>query len=66
MGHYENGSIILHEPAAVPEHIRVIVTFLSRDEAVVVGKERIPGSVKGRIWMADDFDAPLDDLKKCV
>jgi len=22
-----------------------------------------PGSAKGRIWMADDFDAPLDDFK---
>jgi len=21
-----------------------------------------PGSMKGQIWMADDFDAPLDDL----
>jgi DNA-damage-inducible protein J len=22
------------------------------------------GSMKGRMWMADDFDAPLDDLKE--
>ena len=23
-----------------------------------------PGSARGRIWMADDFDAPLDDFKE--
>ena len=22
-----------------------------------------PGSARGRIWLADDFDAPLDDFK---
>ena len=23
-----------------------------------------PGCMKGKIWMADDFDAPLEDFKK--
>lgn len=23
-----------------------------------------PGSARGRIWMADDFDAPLDDFQE--
>ena len=23
-----------------------------------------PGCMKGKIWMADDFDAPLDDFKE--
>jgi prevent-host-death family protein len=23
-----------------------------------------PGSAKGQIWMADDFDAPLEDFKE--
>ena len=23
-----------------------------------------PGCLKGKIWMADDFDAPLEDLKE--
>ncbi|APB33569.1 putative conserved small protein [Gloeomargarita lithophora Alchichica-D10] len=26
-------------------------------------KKRRAGSLKGKIWMADDFDAPLEDLK---
>ncbi len=25
---------------------------------------RRPGSAKGMIWMADDFDAPLEDFKE--
>ncbi|HYN78207.1 MAG TPA: type II toxin-antitoxin system prevent-host-death family antitoxin, partial [Lamprocystis sp. (in: g-proteobacteria)] len=25
-----------------------------------------PGSMEGEIWMADDFDAPLDDLFDCL
>ena len=24
-------------------------------------KERVPGTAKGKIWMAPDFDAPLPD-----
>jgi hypothetical protein len=26
-------------------------------------KERQPGSLKGKVWMADDFNEPLDDFK---
>jgi len=25
-----------------------------------------PGAMKGEIWIADDFDAPLDDLFDCL
>lgn len=25
-----------------------------------------PGSMEGEIWMAEDFDAPLDDLFDCL
>lgn len=30
---------------------------------VTPGKERIPGSAKGQIWMAPDFDATPEDFK---
>lgn len=26
------------------------------------GRRRVPGSAKGQIWIAPDFDAPLDDF----
>lgn len=32
-----------------------------REEAVMT--ERRVGGLKGRIWIADDFDAPLEDFK---
>jgi len=27
------------------------------------GKTRIPGGMKGQIWLADDFDAPMSDAE---
>ncbi len=27
---------------------------------------RIPGSMAGEIWIADDFDAPIDELFDCL
>jgi len=32
--------------------------------SVPVKKIPKPGCMKGKIWMADDFDAPLDDFKE--
>jgi prevent-host-death family protein len=26
-------------------------------------RKRKPGSAKGKLWMAEDFDAPLEDFK---
>ncbi|MCL2044430.1 MAG: DUF2281 domain-containing protein [Treponema sp.] len=26
-------------------------------------KDRVPGCVKGQVWMAEDFNAPLEDFK---
>ena len=32
--------------------------------AVPSGNVPVLGSMKGKIWMADDFDAPLEDFKE--
>ena len=32
------------------------------EKARIPRKPRKPGSAKGKIWMADDFDEPLDDF----
>lgn len=34
----------------------------------VAAKKRIvsPGTMKGQVWMADDFDAPVDPLFDCL
>jgi prevent-host-death family protein len=28
------------------------------------GKRRIPGDLKGKIWMSDDFDEPDEELER--
>ena len=50
----------------VPREIpagRVVVTFAHKQEAQEPKKERKLGCLKGQIWMAEDFDAPLEDFK---
>jgi hypothetical protein len=61
-GYYENGNIILKEEAPVNTKTDVIVTFLTEDRPSTIGK-RIPGGLKGKVSVPDDFDEPLDDLK---
>jgi hypothetical protein len=59
-GYYEKGRIIMKEEAPVQSKTDVIVTFLTED--VAPGK-RIPGGLKGKVSIPDDFNEPLDDLK---
>jgi hypothetical protein len=33
-------------------------------EDIRAAREAAFGALKGKIWMADDFDAPLDDFKE--
>lgn len=55
-GTYDNGRITLHETPSVPEHTEVIVTFLEKEGD---RRNRRGGSMKGEVWMADDFNDPL-------
>ncbi|MBF0396728.1 MAG: DUF2281 domain-containing protein [Desulfobacterales bacterium] len=61
-GYYENGKIVLDEQLPVYERISVIVTFL--EKITPIRKQRIIGSLKGKIEVPDDFNEPLDDLKE--
>ena len=65
-GTYENGQIRLEEPPPTDKPMRVIVTFTEEvgAETPVHPPKRQAGVLSGKIWMADDFDAPLDDLKE--
>lgn len=62
-GYYEHGQIILKEESPVTEKTEVMVTFLTEDTRNNVQKKRVPGALKGRISIPDDFNEPLDDLK---
>jgi Protein of unknown function (DUF2281) len=60
-GTYENGRVFLEESPDFIDKVNVIVTFLEIIPSRK--KKRVAGSLKGKIWYADDFDAPLEDLK---
>lgn len=38
--------------------------YVEESSTEVPPKKRKAGLLKGKIWMADDFDAPLEDLKE--
>ncbi|RKR82972.1 uncharacterized protein DUF2281 [Mucilaginibacter gracilis] len=61
-GYFENGQIIMEEQAPVQSRTEVIITFLTEERPSNKGK-RIPGGLKGRVSIPDDFNEPLDDLK---
>jgi hypothetical protein len=60
-GYYEKGKIILKEEAPVKSKTDVIVTFLTEDNAAIAGK-RIPGGLKGKASLPNDFNEPLEAL----
>ena len=62
-GIYENGQIILRETPPFQEQTEVIVTFLTKEEKK---RTRRGGSMRGEVWMPDDFNAPLDDLSEYI
>lgn len=62
-GYYEQGQIILLENAPVTSKTEVIITFLTDDKKNGRAKKRMPGGLKGKVSIPDDFNEPLDDLK---
>jgi Protein of unknown function (DUF2281) len=63
-GVYDKGQVHLNEKAPVNDKTDVIITFLIDDKADKQPvKLRIPGGLKGKGSIPDDFDEPLEDLK---
>ena len=58
----ENRRLFVEVPPEVPSG-QVILTFTPQPEVQVQKKDRVPGCVKGQVWMAEDFNAPLEDFK---
>ena len=54
--------LIIEVPREIPMG-QVILTFTSKAAKQEQKKEREFGCVKGDYWMAEDFDAPLEDFK---
>ena len=59
------------QPISIKGTHEVIITFLEpvttfTDDNEIINKRprsEIIGSLKGKIWMADDFNDPIDELK---
>jgi len=67
-GYIENGKFYpIDQIIRVPERKRAIITVL--DEPVCEEKKPVRppfafGCMKGKVWMSDDFDEPLEDFKE--
>jgi len=67
-GTFENGQVILEEPAPTTEKTKVVVMFLpeeNNDKEPHAKKQGVRiGSLAGKGYsIPDDFNEPLDDLK---
>ncbi len=62
-GYYEQGHIIMEEDAPVQKRTQVIITFLTDETDTHSLKKRMPGGLKGKVSIPDDFNEPLEDLK---
>ncbi|CAN5501139.1 hypothetical protein BH10PLA1_BH10PLA1_23290 [soil metagenome] len=64
-GHFDGKVIVPDEP----HDLRPGQTVIVQAEPAVQADDKLQhptrkaGSAKGKIWMADDFDAPLEDFK---
>lgn len=52
-------------PDSIAVEVLDFVRFLeSKMQGAALNQPRIPGSARGQVWMAEDFDAPLDDFRE--
>ena len=58
----ESRRLVIDVPPEVPVGL-AILKFTPKAAAQEQKKEREFGCVKGDYWMAEDFNAPLDDFK---
>lgn len=62
-GIYDNGVVRFTENPPAHKRTKVLVTFLEEESSSTSHvKKRKAGGLAGQIWMADDFNEPLDDL----
>lgn len=73
MDHYDIDEVKAKLSALIQKVILGEEIIVTKDEIPIaklvplhpIQGRRKPGSAKGLIWMAPDFDAPLDDAEDC-
>ena len=58
-GIYDNGVVKFDEAPPTLKRAKVLVTFLEEGEMIKLPKRRA-GGLAGQIWMAEDFNEPLE------
>lgn len=58
-----NHRITIDLPEEIPAGTALITMTIESDESPVNRVGELYGSSKGEYWMADDFDAPMEDFK---
>ena len=62
-GVYQHGRIFMKEDPPVNIKTEVLITFLVQEqESGSIGR-RMPGGLKGKVNIPDDFNEPLEDFK---
>ncbi|MCL2421616.1 MAG: DUF2281 domain-containing protein [Defluviitaleaceae bacterium] len=72
--YYDEGSFVPYEPVTIPKGSQAIITILdfpissTRKFEPTLTKKRplseLRGFLKGKVWMADDFNDPLEEMKE--
>jgi len=66
-GIYDGANFKFAQPFTIKEPHEVIVTFIEPLAIEQLSKRpfsELRGLLKGRVWMADDFNAPLEELRE--
>lgn len=61
-GYYDNGQVFLSEDSPVSAKTNVIIMFLPEDGQIKQSKQRVWGTLQGKIAVSDDFDNPIEDM----
>ena len=64
-GYVENGHFYpIDQIMRSSKRVNAVVTLLDEETSLPVRPPFQYGSMLGRVWMSDDFDAPLEDFKE--
>jgi len=69
---YDGVNFKPRQPISVTGKYEVVITFLEPVNDDIINDEQskkrplseLRGVLKGKVWMADDFNAPLDEMKE--
>ncbi len=52
------------QPIPVKENYEVVITFLEPVKPAKKSRAELSGFLKGKVWMSDDFDEPLEEMRE--